>query len=73
MSFLTLRFSTIASIRRSQSAMSSRLVVEAIRFHAASRSAAESFPFSTALPSEPSMRAKPFFTSSSVTSRTTVS
>src|SRR5690349_17629037 len=58
---------------RSQSARSSSRVVDEIRFHAASRSAAASLPLSTARPSEPSTRDSPFFASSSLTSRTTVS
>ncbi len=47
--------------------------MEERRFHAASLSAVGSLPFSTALPSEPSIRESPFFTSASSTSRTTVS
>ena len=63
----------MASMTRSQSARSSSRVVDDSRFQAASRSAAASFPFSTAFPSEASIRPIPFFTRSSLTSRTVVS
>jgi hypothetical protein len=71
-SFFASTFSTIASMTMSQSDRASRLVVVERRARAASRSAPGSFPFSTALASEPSMRARPFFARSSVTSRTSV-
>ena len=52
-SFFRSRFSTIASMIRSQSARSSRRAVDAMRFRAASRSPADSLPLSTAFASEP--------------------
>ncbi len=65
--------STIASITTSQPASSATLVVKLRRFQAASRSSAESFPFSTARSMDLAILPRPASSSSSLTSRTITS
>src|SRR5882762_6014696 len=71
--FLSARSSVIASITMSTLRRSATTVVDVSRLSAASRSAGWSFPFSTSLPSDFSMPARPRSRISLETSRTIVS
>src|SRR5882762_3672833 len=71
--FLSARSSVIASITMSTLRRSATTVVNVSRLSAASRSAGWSFPFSTSLPSDFSMLARPRSRISLETSRTIVS